>query len=100
MTLDRSSLPSAQFQILLALVDGPKAGHVINEDMRSRSDGRLVMGPGTLYGGLKRLLRRGWVTELDGVYQITAEGRSAAAREVARMTSILGIATSKGLSQS
>ncbi len=97
MTLNRSSLPSAQFQILLALADGPKPGHVINEDMRVRSDGRLAMGPGTLYGGLKRLLRRGWVTEADGVYQITAEGAAACEREIARMSAILGIAAAKGL---
>lgn len=97
MTLNRSSLPQAQFQILLALADGPKEGYLINEDLRARGGGNFVMGPGTLYGGLKRLLRRGWVTEKGGVYRITAEGKEAANREIARMTSILGIAASKKL---
>lgn len=98
MTLHRSSLPQAQFQILLALADGPKAGHEINEDLRSRSAGRLVMGPGTLYGGLKRLLRRGWVEEAeDGRHAITDEGRSAVRRELDRIDEIRGIAVSKGL---
>ena len=97
MTLNRSSLPQAQFQILLALADGPKAGHEINDDMRARSAGRLTMGPGTLYGGLKRLLRRGWVEEGEGAYRITGQGRDAVARELSRMTDILEIAADKGL---
>ena len=98
MTLHRSSLPQAQFQILLALVDGPKVGYKINEDMRARSEGRLAMGPGTLYGGLKRLLRRGWISEDDGTYGITEEGREAVRRELARMSEIMSIAVEKGLS--
>ncbi len=99
MTLHRSSLPQAQFQILLALADGPKPGHEINEDMRLRSDGRLAMGPGTLYGGLKRLLRRGWVTEEQGCYRITPLGAEAVGRELVRLKEILGIAVEKGLSR-
>ena len=99
MTLNRSSLPQAQFQILLALADGPKPGHEINEDMRARSDGRLTMGPGTLYGGLKRLLRRRWVEEELGGYRITKEGLQAIDRELVRMNDILGIAAEKGLSR-
>ena len=97
MTLHRSSLPQAQFQILLALADGAKPGHQINEDMASRSEGRLAMGPGTLYGGLKRLLRRGWVVEEEGRYRITRTGAEAIDRELSRMKEIMGIATEKGL---
>ena len=97
MTLNRSSLPQAQFQILLALVDGPKLGHEINEDIHERSGALLLMGPGTLYGGLKRLRRRGWVTEEGGRYSITMEGRVAVDRELARMKALLGIAAAKGL---
>jgi len=97
MTLHRSSLPQAQFQILIALADGSKVGHEINADMRSRSDGALTLGPGTLYGGLKRLLRRGWVEEGDGRYHITVEGRSAVDRELTRMKALFDIAVEKGL---
>ena len=97
MTLHRSSLPQAQFQILLALVDGAKPGHEINADLRERGHRLLVMGPGTLYGGLKRLLRRGWVAEEDGRYAITVEGRAAVDREVDRMRSLMGIAAAKGI---
>ena len=97
MTLHRSSLPQAQFQILLALSDGPKVGHEINEDLRGRSRGRFVMGPGTLYGGLKRLSRRGWIREEGNEYQLTEEGREAMRRELSRMSMILGIAADKGV---
>ena len=97
MTLHRSSLPQAQFQILLALSDGPKVGHEINEDMHARSDGRFAMGPGTLYGGLKRLMRRGWISEDGNQYRLTKEGREAMRRELSRISAILGIAAEKGL---
>lgn len=97
MTLNRSSLPQAQFQILLALVDGPKPGHEINDDLRARSGGALVMGPGTLYGGLKRLRRRGWIDSEGDQHSLTPQGREAIAREMARMQTLMGIAADKGL---
>lgn len=97
MTLHRSSLPQAQFQILLALADGPKSGHEINDDLAGRGQPLLVMGPGTLYGGLKRLVRRGWVVEEGGRYRVTPDGRDAIERELTRVRALLGIATDKGL---
>jgi DNA-binding PadR family transcriptional regulator len=102
MSGEKSSLPAAQFQILLALLDGPKHGFAINEDIRSRSGGAIDMGPGTLYGGLKRLLRRGWIEvdpsiEDEKSYRVTVKGYEAARGEVHRMSALVAIATDKAI---
>lgn len=101
-------LPPAEFRILLALSDGPKHGHGIRLDVLERTDGRVDMGPGTLYGAIKRLDRRGWIREIDPppgeegdgrrrFYRLTPAGTAAARGEVARMTELLGIAEEKAL---
>ena len=61
--------------ILTSLADGPKHGYAIMADIAAFSGVR--MEPGTLYGALSRLERRGWVRPLDTAgrrrrYQITA----------------------------
>jgi DNA-binding PadR family transcriptional regulator len=101
-------VPPAEFRILLALVDGPKHGHAIREDVLRRTAGRVDLGPGTLYGAIKRLDRRGWIAEVadpegdagDGrrrTYRLSGSGREAARTEVARMEELLGIARAKAL---
>jgi hypothetical protein len=54
-------IPTAEFRVLLALLDGKKHGHAIKLDIRQRTAGRVDMGPGTLYGAIKRLVGRAWI---------------------------------------
>ena len=72
------------------------------------SGGRVDMGPGTLYGAIKRLVGRAWISEVaapsDGAaderrryYTLTSAGRDAARAEAERMTELLGIGRAKGL---
>jgi DNA-binding PadR family transcriptional regulator len=49
--------------ILLALADGSKHGYGIMQEVKSISDGRIKMGPGTLYGSIKRMLAAELVEE-------------------------------------
>lgn len=101
-------VPPAEFRILLALVDGPKHGHGIRVEMRERTEGRVDMGPGTLYGAIKRLTRRGWIREVEPprresgderrrYYDLTAAGRTAARAELRRLSELVGIAEAKAL---
>ena len=103
-----ASLAPAEFHILLALADGTKHGHGIKLDVHDRTDGRINMGPGTLYGAIKRLLRRSWIEEVTEsvgdneddrlrYYAATAAGLSAAREEAGRMAVLLGIAEAKHL---
>ncbi len=56
-------LTSATFHILLALADGERHGYAIMREVADRTEGAVRLGPGTLYGSLKRLLQAGLVEE-------------------------------------
>ena len=81
--------------ILTSLADGPKHGYAIMADVADFSGVR--MEPGTLYGALSRLERRGWVRPLATEdrrrpYQITAAGQEVLAEQVATMQQIVRVA--------
>jgi len=94
-------LPPSVFHILLALQDGEQHGYAIMRGVEDLTDGAVVMGPGTLYGSIKRMLADGLIEEtaerpdpaLDDerrrYYRVTAAGAKARAAEVARMQSLL-----------
>lgn len=58
-------LPASQHHILLALADGEKHGYAIMREVARMTDGDVTMGPGTLYGTIKRLLAAGLIVETD-----------------------------------
>ena len=58
-------LTPAVFHILLALADGEKHGYSIMKDVETQTSGRLKMGPGTLYGSIKRMLTAGFIEEAE-----------------------------------
>jgi len=73
------------------------------------SEGKVTMGPGTLYGSLKRMLEAGLVRESDKrvdpemdderriYYQITGMGTEALAAELERYQHIVTIAQQRKL---
>jgi DNA-binding PadR family transcriptional regulator len=81
--------------ILTSLADGPKHGYAIMTDIAAFSGNR--MEPGTLYGALSRLERRGWVRPLATEerrrpYEITAAGQEILAEQVTTMQQIVRVA--------
>lgn len=78
LDLGRFSDPS--LLILASLAGGPKHGYAMMEDIAAMANVRL--GPGTLYGALARLERRGLIEPLDAEdrrrpYRLTAIGVAA-----------------------
>jgi DNA-binding PadR family transcriptional regulator len=102
-------LTPATFQILLALVDGERHGYAIMTAAMEGSDGSVKLGPGTLYGSLKRLLEGGLVAESDEhidpqmdderrrYYRLTEFGLRVARAEARRLASVLRTARQKNL---
>ena len=94
---DLLPLPVAQLHILLALVDGDKHGYAIMSEVEILTEGSVTMGPGTLYGTVKRMLKSGLIEETDErpdpeldderrrYYRLTGLGSEALDAEVARM---------------
>jgi DNA-binding PadR family transcriptional regulator len=58
-------LTPAVFHILLALADGEKHGYSIMKDVETQTSGKIKMGPGTLYGSIKRMLAASLIEEAD-----------------------------------
>ena len=104
-----SPLTPAVFHILLALSSGERHGYGIMKQVEADSQGKVTMGPGTLYGSLKRMLDAGLVRESDKrvdpemdderriYYQITGMGAEALAAELARYQRIVTIAQQRKL---
>src|ERR1041385_4892250 len=58
-------LTPAVFHVLLALADGERHGYAIMQEVAEHTDGKMKMGPGTLYGTIKRLLEAKLIEESD-----------------------------------
>jgi DNA-binding PadR family transcriptional regulator len=83
-------MPHADFQILLALAGGPLHGSAIKEEVAQRTSGEVVLGPGTLYTSIQRMVDAGLLEEVEAagrrrVYRIRRAGRAAASAEAARL---------------
>jgi len=57
------ALTPAVFHILLALVDEDRHGYGIMLEIAERTNQQILMGPGTLYGTLKRMLEGALIEE-------------------------------------
>lgn len=98
---DLLPLPSATLHILLALADGEKHGYAIMKDVEALSDGLVRLGPGTLYGAIKRMLADGLIDESDArpapdddderrrYYRLTDFGARVTAAEVQRLKDLV-----------
>ncbi len=62
---DLLPIPLAQLHILLALADGNKHGYAIMTEVETITDGSVTMGPGTLYGAIKRMILAGLIAEAE-----------------------------------
>lgn len=102
-------LTPAVFHILLALSSGERHGYGIMKQVESDSQGNVSMGPGTLYGSLKRMLDSGLVQESDKrvdpqmdderriYYQLTGVGQKALQAELDRYKHIVTVAKERKL---
>jgi len=102
-------LTPSVFQILLALSDQERHGYAIMREVASQTEGQLNLGPGTLYGCIKRMLSAGLVEEsaerpdpqLDDerrrYYRMTDLGRRVTHLEARRLEAAVAAARAKKL---
>jgi DNA-binding PadR family transcriptional regulator len=100
-------LPSAAFNILLALAGEDLHGYAIMRQVEQQTIGRVRLGPGTLYGSLRTLLEANLIKELDEspnsedsserrrYYRLTPAGLKLVRAEVEGLAQTLRIARSK-----
>jgi len=87
--------------ILLVLADGPKHGYAIKQEVESRSEGSIRVGPGTLYEAIQRLQDEGAIEEAAAAtpvngqeaqrryYRLTDRGWRVLRAEVRRLGSLV-----------
>ena len=100
-------LPSAAFQILLALVGEDLHGYAIMRQVAEQTENRMRLGPGTLYSSIRVLLEEGLIEESDArnddrlggerrrYYRLTSGGRKLARAEAERLADLLRVARAK-----
>jgi len=93
--MPNAALTEAVYYILLSLIQ-PLHGYGIMQKVEALSNGRVRLAAGTLYGALNTLVEKGWIQALPGEkdsrqkkYQITKDGKSALADEIARLRELL-----------
>src|SRR6185295_16260913 len=100
----KAPLTPAVLHILLALSTGERHGYVIMLPLELALQGKVKMGPGTLYGSIGRMTGAGLVRESDRrvdpemdderriYYKLTAAGRAALAAELKRYRDVVAVA--------
>lgn len=76
-------LSPTAFHVLVAMAHGPKHGYAIAQEVEALTDGRIVMGPGTLYGSLQRMVAAELIEEAENPGE---DGLHAGRRRYYRMT--------------
>ncbi len=89
-------LSPAALQILAALATEDLHGYGIIQAVSADSQGRIRIGPGTLYDNLKRFMEQGWVRDLQPasdqerrMYRLTATGKAALSYEISRLDDLV-----------
>ncbi|MEG0385944.1 MAG: PadR family transcriptional regulator [Solibacillus sp.] len=93
MSYSGGPMTEAMYYVLLTLMR-PNHGYQLMQSIAEVSNGRLQMGPGTLYGVLSRMQKDGLIvlSKTDGrrkTYEITSEGEHALRLEYERLKSII-----------
>lgn len=100
----QAPLTPAVLHILLALSQGEGHGYGIMKLVEADSRGKVTMGPGTLYGSIKRMMEAGLIREsvkrvdpeLDDerriYYELTGAGRVALTAELERYRGVVAVA--------
>ena len=102
-------LTPAMFHILLALADKERHGYHIMREVDERTSGNVKLGPGTLYGSIKRMVGDGLIEELEErpdpeldderrrYYRLTDFGYRVASAEAQRLEQMVRSARAKKL---
>ena len=93
---DPGRFPDPSLLILSSLASGPRHGYAMILDIEEFSGTRLE--PGTLYGAIARLERRGWIAPLEAEdrrrpYALTAEGAAALREQVPTLQRVAATAS-------
>jgi len=104
----KSLLNPTEFAILLAIADEPRHGYGIVQEVERSSRGTVKLGPGTLYGAVKRMLESGLLEESaaaakgddprrSSYYRLSRTGRALVREQAQQLADLVQTASTKGL---
>jgi DNA-binding PadR family transcriptional regulator len=100
-------LAPALFHILISLAEGERHGYALKREIAGRTEGKLTLGAGALYGTINKMLDAGLIEESEDrpdphldderrrYYRITAFGRKVAQAEAERMRALVNLAAAR-----
>jgi DNA-binding PadR family transcriptional regulator len=101
---DLLPLSAVVFFVLFALADGEKHGYLIMQNVSTLSDGKLRMGPATLYTTIQRLVDLLLIEETRKeesgrrrYYRLTPAGQVLLRAELDRQATVVHLARTKKL---
>ena len=94
-------LSQSEFYILLSLAIKNRHGYEIMKQVEQDSGKKVLLGPGTLYGSIKRMLQSNLIEEIAGdnprrkYYKLTKNGRISLSSELERYNDAVELAKKK-----
>ena len=87
-------MTESMFYTIMAFQSGPRCGTEISDFVEKLTDGRILLGPGTLYTILSKFQEVGYLREVavEGrkrTYELTREGQTAYRNELIRLNQCL-----------
>lgn len=92
------------FHLLLSLTEGERHGYALKREIFQRTNKRINLGSGALYGAINKMLEQGFIVESDErpdphldderrrYYRITPLGQRVVRAETARLRALLQMA--------
>lgn len=111
-TQEELPLTPAVYHIMLALADSERHGYSILREVERYTEGRLKLGPTTLYRSIRQMLAAGYIAETEErpdpeldderrrYYRLTEKGRRVALAETARLARLVSLAQRTSLGAS
>ena len=98
---EHGALTEAVFFILLSMIR-PRHGYAVMQHIEQLTDGRVILGAGTLYGAITTLLEKQWICAVGHdkdsrkkEYTVTASGKRVLQNEITRLQELLTIGASE-----
>ncbi|MDR2700504.1 MAG: PadR family transcriptional regulator [Nitrososphaerota archaeon] len=93
--ISQGALTEAVYYIMLSMLE-PKHGYVVMQNIEKLTNGRVILGAGTLYGAINTLIEKQWISAVTRdrdsrkkEYITTELGRKFLQRELVRLEELL-----------
>ena len=95
--IEQSALTEGVYLILISMLS-PRHGYAVMQNIEELTNGRVVLGAGTLYGAINTLLEKNWISAVGHSaesrkkeYVITSTGKYVLRAEIKRLSELFKI---------